>query len=218
MRVTFAEDLIKNLETKGFKVLIDYIMKKYNEVLRLMRLVAQATATIESLADPENMLKGKRGEYQKTLNRLLGGLVSGGVASDELVDIRRGIKSLSGINDMSALQTTYNKLLDEIATISSFYKIPVYASGGIMQKNQLSLVSEKGPELVLPQSRGLVLNNSISSRLLGMLTGKGGGGGNNVTINVNNPVIRSDNDIRKLATEISRVQASQFRTEGGRLY
>jgi hypothetical protein len=218
MRVTFAEDLIKNLETKGFKVLIDYIMKKYNEVLRLMRLVAQATATIESLADPENMLKGKRGEYQKTLNRLLGGLVSGGVASDELVDIRRGIKSLSGINDMSALQTTYNKLLDEIATISSFYKIPVYASGGIMQKNQLSLVGEKGPELVLPQSRGLVLNNSISSRLLGMLTGKGGGGGNNVTINVNNPVIRSDNDIRKLATEISRVQASQFRTEGGRLY
>jgi hypothetical protein len=92
------------------------------------------------------------------------------------------------------------------------------ASGGIMSKRQLTLVGERGPELVLPQSRGLVLNNSISSRLLGMLTGKGGGGGNNVTINVNNPVIRSDNDIRKLATEISRVQASQFRTEGGRLY
>jgi hypothetical protein len=219
MKVTFAEDLIKNLETKGFKVLINYIMKKYNEVLRLMRLVAQATATIESLADPENMLKGKRGEYQKTLNRLLGGLVSGGVASDELVDIRRGIKSLSGINDMSALQTTYNKLLDEIATISSFYKIPVYASGGIMDKNQLSLVGEKGPELVLPQSRGLVLNNSISSRLLGMLSGTGSGGGGSVNnVIINNPVIRSDNDIRKLATEISRVQASQFRTEGGRLY
>ena len=219
MNVTFAQDLIKNLETKGFKVLIDYIMKKYNEVLRLMRLVAQATATIESLANPENMLKGKKAEYGRTLNRLLGGLISGGVASDELVDIKRGIQGLSGKNDMSSLQTAYNLLLDEIAAISSFYQIPVYASGGIMDKNQLSLVGEKGPELVLPQSRGLVLNNSISSRLLGMLSGTGNGGGGGVNnVIINNPVVRSDSDIRKLAQEISRVQASQFRTEGGRLY
>jgi hypothetical protein len=63
-----------------------------------------------------------------------------------------------------------------------------------------------------------VLNNGITSRILGML-GSGGAAStsSNVIINVNNPVIRNENDIRKLAQEISRVQASQFRTEGGRL-
>jgi hypothetical protein len=91
------------------------------------------------------------------------------------------------------------------------------ASGGMLGSG-LTLVGERGPELILPQSSGLVLNNSISSRLMAMLSGAGAAGpGGNVTINVNNPVIRNDADIRKLATEISKVQASQFRTQGGRL-
>ena len=80
------------------------------------------------------------------------------------------------------------------------------------------LVGEKGPEIVLPQSRGLVLNNSVSSRILGML-GSGGAAStsSNVIINVNNPVIRNDQDIRKLADQITRAQVSAFRTSGGRL-
>ena len=91
------------------------------------------------------------------------------------------------------------------------------ASGGMIGSG-LTVVGERGPELILPQSSGLVLNNSISSRLMAMLSGAGAAGsGGNVTINVNNPVIRNDADIRKLATEISKVQASQFRTQGGRL-
>jgi hypothetical protein len=91
------------------------------------------------------------------------------------------------------------------------------ASGGMLGSG-LTLVGERGPELILPQSSGLVLNNSISSRLMAMLNGAGAAGpGGSVTINVNNPVIRNDADIRKLATEISKVQASQFRTQGGRL-
>ncbi len=233
MNVTFAEDLIKNLETKGFKVLISYIMKKYKEVLRLMQLVARATATVEALADPGNQVKALKKNYETTLNTMLSTMVSKGVASDELKGVRAGIKGLAAINEIAPLQTKYNQILDEFAIIASHYPklfpryfdketgdmvIPGFHSGGIMEKNRLSLVGERGPELVLPQSRGLVLNNSISSRLLGMLAGNGGGnGGSNVTINVNNPVIRNDNDIRKLAQEISRVQASQFRTEGGRL-
>jgi hypothetical protein len=91
------------------------------------------------------------------------------------------------------------------------------ASGGSVEAMSPYLVGERGPEIVLPQSRGLVLNNSVSSRILGMLGGVGSSSSQNVIINVNNPVVRSDNDIRKLAQEISRVQASQFRTEGGRL-
>jgi uncharacterized protein YlxW (UPF0749 family) len=60
---------------------------------------------------------------------------------------------------------------------------------------------------------------AVQAQLMGMLGGGGMAmaGANNVTINVNNPVIRSDNDIRKLANEISKAQASQFRVNGGRL-
>ena len=89
--------------------------------------------------------------------------------------------------------------------------------GGMAMGGNPYLVGEGGPELFLPRSSGLVLNNSVSSRLMSMLTGRPSQSASNVTINVNNPVIRNENDIRKLALEISRVQASQFRTEGGRL-
>jgi phage-related minor tail protein len=79
------------------------------------------------------------------------------------------------------------------------------------------LVGEAGPELFLPQKSGLVLNNSISSRLMGMLSGSAAGGGSNVVININNPSVRNDGDIRKLADQITRAQVSIFRTQGGRL-
>lgn len=239
MNVTFADDLIKNLEQKGFKVLIDYIMKKYRKVLDLMKLIAAATATVERLSDPGNQAAALKKTYTQKLNVMLSEMRRK-VPSDELIRIREDIRELQAANDIATLQTSYNNILDQFAIIASHYpekfprffrKLPPelgggygpmeiegFHSGGIMPRNQLSLVGEHGPELVLPQSRGLVLNNSISSRLLRMLAGNGGdSGGNNVTINVNNPVIRNENDIRKLALEISRVQASQFRTEGGRL-
>ena len=227
MNVTFAEDLIKDLETKGFKVLIDYIMKKYNEILRLMRLVAQAAATIESLADPANAMKAQRAMYVKEYNRRIGILRNAGLDSVGHQAFTKLKDQMLTENDPTSLQFKFNKLMNEmsaeafnlgIGTINKDGILEGFYSGGIMQKNQLSLVGEKGPELVLPQSRGLVLNNSISSRLLGMLRGTGGGGGAVNNVIINNPVVRSDSDIRKLAQEISRVQASQFRTEGGRLY
>jgi hypothetical protein len=65
----------------------------------------------------------------------------------------------------------------------------------------------------------MVMNNGVSKRIMSMLGGGGDGSGSksNVTININNPVIRSDNDIRKLADQISRAQVSAFRTAGGRI-
>jgi hypothetical protein len=77
-------------------------------------------------------------------------------------------------------------------------------------------VGEQGPEIFMPRTSGMVINSNISSQLSSMLSGNGGGG-SNVTININNPVVRNDADIRKLADQISRAQASQFRTQGGRL-
>jgi phage-related minor tail protein len=118
--------------------------------------------------------------------------------------------------------TDYEKLLTQSNIIDSAISNATgnrFARGGNMQSGRIGLVGEQGPELFLPRSSGMVLSNSISSRLMGMLGGGGMAmaGANNVTINVNNPVIRSDNDIRKLANEISKAQASQFRVNGGRL-
>jgi hypothetical protein len=221
MNVTFAQDLIKNLETKGFKVLIDYIMKKYNEVLRLMRLVAQATATIEALANPDNALAAMRQRYGAVFSAQFKKLKDAGLDVPSAQILLAQKANMLGQNDLASMQTQFNKLMQMLAQEAAALGLNPegFASGGIIAKNQLSLVGERGPELILPQSRGLVLNNSISSRLLGMLGGTGGGGGGSVNnVIINNPVVRSDSDIRKLAQEISRVQASQFRTEGGRLY
>jgi len=102
-------------------------------------------------------------------------------------------------------------------SISSELSLKGLARGGMAMGGNPYLVGEGGPELFLPRSSGLVLNNSVSSRLMSMLTGRPDRAGSNVTINVNNPVIRNDQDIRKLADQITRAQVSAFRTSGGRL-
>jgi len=128
---------------------------------------------------------------------------------------------LGSESELDAIRLQYNKLYQQLvdagATDADF-QLAGFARGGVMPANRLALVGEKGPELIVPESRGLVLNNGISSRILGML-GSGGAAStsSNVTINVNNPVIRNDQDIRKLADQITRAQVSAFRTSGGRL-
>lgn len=216
MEVKWGETLVANLASGGFNPLMSYLSKKYDEIVDLAAKIRAAVAAANAAADPTNTIKTLKAFYQSTANRGLGAYIkSTGYDSETAGQIRGMIAQLGQLNDINALQGMFNQIMDVLANEG----ITKFASGGIMSKGQLSLVGEKGPELVLPQSRGLVLNNSISSRLLGMLSGGGDSGStNNVTINVNNPVIRSDNDIRKLAQEISRAQASQFRTEGGRLY
>ena len=42
----------------------------------------------------------------------------------------------------------------------------------------------------------------------------GGGGGINASVIINNPTVRSDQDIRKLAEEVTRAQRSLLRSSG----
>jgi hypothetical protein len=121
------------------------------------------------------------------------------------------------INKLSGLVGNNAGFEDQLDKVRESLRNYGLRRGGMAMGGNPYLVGEGGPELFLPRSSGLVLNNSVSSRLMSMLTGRPDQAGSNVTINVNNPVIRNENDIRKLALEISRVQASQFRTEGGRL-
>jgi len=69
------------------------------------------------------------------------------------------------------------------------------ASGGSVSAGTTYLVGENGPELFSPGSSGNITPN-----------GKFGG---STTINVNNPVVRNDQDIRKLTDMISKKLQSQ---------
>lgn len=135
---------------------------------------------------------------------------------DKWLKIKKEIEPMiTKLSGFTSNETKFKGYVDNVRAALGNYGL---RSGGMAMGGNPYLVGEGGPELFLPRSSGLVLNNSVSSRLMSMLTGRPGQAASNVTINVNNPVIRSDNDIRKLALEISKVQASQFRTEGGRLY
>ena len=209
LTVSWGQGLVNGLEAGGFGVLRSYMQSQLGKVINL-------AARIKAAADVSDDLAGGAASNASALADKLQArftkAIKAGIANDLQISIGRNIARLRKLTDIEQIVELFNNT-------SGMLKRAGFASGGVMPANQLALVGERGPELVLPERRGLVLNNSISSRLMGMMNGagSGGSGGNNVTINVNNPVIRSENDIRKLATEISRVQASQFRTQGGRL-
>ena len=71
------------------------------------------------------------------------------------------------------------------------FDIPHLANGGIVTKPTLALIGERGPEAVVP-------------------LGQGGFGGP-MTININNPVVREERDLRKIADSVSRVLMKQNR-------
>ena len=215
--INWGGALADRMEAGGFGVLSKYLINKAVEVARLQ---SQVFAGL----DTEAALQG-----QIVKNRdVVVGLFRARLAASKFTMGKEGKGYLNP--DTKRKLTTYidgfSKLTDYTALIKRQNEIFGYlenyglARGGYTGAGRLRLVGEGGPELFIPRSNGMVLNNSISSKLMGML-GAGGGmamaGANNVTINVNNPVIRSDNDIRKLANEISKAQASQFRVNGGRL-
>jgi hypothetical protein len=169
-------------------------------------------------AAPKEPAKRTTEEGQKTLieqvrARLMAGTTMYG--RDKFLAIKKVVDPK--INKLSGLVGNNAGFEDQLDKVRQSLRNYGLRRGGMAMGGNPYLVGEGGPELFLPRSSGLVLNNSVSSRLMSMLTGRPDQAGSNVTINVNNPVIRNENDIRKLALEISRVQASQFRTEGGRL-
>jgi len=70
------------------------------------------------------------------------------------------------------------------------WDIPYLADGGIVTKPTVAMIGEAGPEAVIP------LNKTSSL-------------GGTTTININNPTVRSDADIRALAYQVSRALQKQ---------
>lgn len=90
---------------------------------------------------------------------------------------------------------------------------PVFAKGGMMDANGLGLVGEQGPELFVPTRRGMIIPHSVTDAIMNSMGTKGGMA---TIININNPVVRDDRDIRKMAEKVSAAQVSVLRSYGRR--
>jgi hypothetical protein len=218
--INWGGSLATAMEKGGFGFLSDYLAKKAVRV-------AELTNQVMAAANPGAMVDKMAITNRDALDKIFGARISAMATahfdkpSRAPLFVEGASRNLSAIYSKFKKATKYEDILNlsnQIDTLILKYGQGKFARGGQMRSNRIGLVGEQGPELFIPRSSGMVLNNSISSRLMGMLGGAGSSPSTgNVTININNPVIRNENDIRKLAQEISRVQASQFRTEGGRL-
>ena len=213
--INWGGELANKMEAGGYKFLTDYLVAKAMKV-------ADLTSAVFAAANPDEALDKYAIKTRDVLVKLFKARIATGIAEGKL-EKDTGMQSVAGRlhRDISyfAKTTGFENLVTFQNQIEAKLKNLGLARGGYTGAGQLHLVGEQGPELFVPRSNGMVLSNSISTKLMGMLGGGGMAmaGANNVTINVNNPVIRSDNDIRKLANEISKAQASQFRVNGGRL-
>jgi hypothetical protein len=89
------------------------------------------------------------------------------------------------------------------------------ASGGTIMGPGLFNVGEAGRETlqVVPGGVARVFPRRIRP-ISGIGAAGGGGGGINASVIINNPTVRNDQDIRKLAEEVSRAQTSLLRSAG----
>jgi len=85
-----------------------------------------------------------------------------------------------------------NKIKDAKSAASSIEK---NAFGGPVTQGVPTVVGERGPEVFVPSQSG-------SIKTMDQVETGGGGG---VTININNPTVRSDNDLRLMALELEKV-------------
>ncbi len=110
----------------------------------------------QSALNFKNILREVLIEIQKTLFQVL------------VMDrITKGIKNLPIFN--------VNATLDQGIKVGD-----MSASGGTVQRNAPTLVGERGPELFVPGSSGVIRNNADTSSMM-----RGGGGGVNITQNLN---------------------------------
>ena len=216
--ITWGQSIGTSLDG-AFNSIYNNMLGHFNEISKLAEKIKDVAAGGGGTPKPPpEQPKRFSVEGQKTLieqvrARLMAGTTIYG--RDKFLAIKKVVDPK--INKLSSLVGNNAGFEDQLEKVRESLRNYGLRRGGMAMGGNPYLVGEGGPELFLPRSSGLVLNNSVSSRLMSMLTGRPDQAGSNVTINVNNPVIRNENDIRKLALEISRVQASQFRTEGGRL-
>lgn len=110
-----------------------------------------------------------------------------------LADLKTSVDSLKSAYD--ALAAAQSKTIGGQATATaSGLKITGKATGGPVSGGTPYIIGEKGPEMFVPAGSGTIIPND-----------KMGG----VTININNPSVRNDNDIALITSSITRTLARQ---------
>lgn len=88
-------------------------------------------------------------------------------------------------------------------------KLPGRALGGPVSMGQTYMVGERGRELFVPETDGVIIPNNVTEAMRGEQTGRpvsGGGGSNgkNITINMDGVMARSRADLRDIGKDIVR--------------
>lgn len=83
--------------------------------------------------------------------------------------------------------------------------VPAYAKGTRSADSGVALVGEEGPELVKFRGGESVLNAKQTNDAI-----MGGMSGGDINININNPSVRNDADIDRIANKVSRVLGRQY--------
>jgi len=179
-------------------------------------LIGTLTASFELLLTKLNLNSGQ----MKSLGDIMRGIMDVvavliGVALDLLILIITALMLIvtACIDKFKAwldeIQTVENRitgfidkvkeLIDWISKIPSKIGIKMstsgggsYATGGTVTSGGLSLVGENGPELVSLPAGAKVFNTQQTQNMMG----------GNISININNPSVRSDNDINEIVKQV----------------
>ena len=82
--------------------------------------------------------------------------------------------------------------------------VPEYAEGTDFHMGGMAMVGEQGPEIVNLPTGSRVIPNDMSESMMS-------GHGKEIVININNPIVRQDSDINKIASAVSHVLGRQLK-------
>jgi hypothetical protein len=122
--------------------------------------------------------------------------------------------SADSIQKQFEVQVT--KLKSTLSPLGKYNPVAGFASGGTMMGPGIFRVGEAGTETMQVTPYGVARVFPRTYRPIHGISAAGGStsGAVNASVIINNPTVRSDQDIRKLAEEVSRAQRSLLRSSG----
>lgn len=135
------------------------------------------------------------GNFGKSLGDALKGAINGVLSFIESF-LNAPINAINGLIDM--INTLPGVSLGRLGNIS----LPRLAQGGVTTGATTALIGEAGTEAVLPLDRNTGWATLLADTLVDAMNEEGG---RNITINVNNPTVRNDDDITRITQGISQM-------------
>jgi hypothetical protein len=111
------------------------------------------------------------------------------------------VSSINNTNDLYKSVDVFVKLMKPIELLGLTSK--KYATGGVIDRPTLALMGEAGAETVFNARQMRNLYNMIN-------TGSSNNTSNSITITINNPVVRNDTDINKIANIVTEKISKQL--------